>query len=183
MDATLASLETKAGQAKSDATAKADKLVAELKQHRDEFAAKAKASVEAGEAALQTKKALMESQWSRFESQIRTYFDTVGKEVAHKQATFREAATAQAKAWRETADKLHDSAAQLASDKRAGVVAAAAQLRTDAAAAEARLHKLKQAGEESWAVLGTALAQSRKAFDEANQKAWDALKRAASPKN
>lgn len=183
MDATLASLETKAGQAKTDVTTKADHLVAELKQRRDDFEAKAKARVGAEEAALQAKKAQLEFQWSGFEGQIRTYFDTVGKEVAHKQATFREAATAQAKAWRETADKLHDAAAQLASDKRAGVVAAAAQLRTDAAAAEARLQKLKQAGEESWTVLGAALAQSRKAFDEANQKAWDALRRAASPKH
>jgi len=39
-----------------------------------------------------------------------------------------------------------------------------------------RLQKLKQAGSESWSVLSAALAESRKAFDQANQAAWNALK-------
>jgi len=51
-----------------------------------------------------------------------------------------------------------------------------------AAEAEARMQKLKQAGSESWSALSAALAESRKAFDRANQEAWDALKRAAPPK-
>ena len=49
-------------------------------------------------------------------------------------------------------------------------------------AAEASLQKLNQAGGETWAALSSALAQSRKAFDEANQKAWNAHKRATLPK-
>jgi hypothetical protein len=52
------------------------------------------------------------------------------------------------------------------------------QMKADAAEAEAGLQKLKQAGSETWAALSAALAESRKAFDQANQKAWDALKRA-----
>ena len=48
-----------------------------------------------------------------------------------------------------------------------------------ASEAEARLQKLKQAGSESWAGLSAALAESRKAFDGANQKTGDALKGAA----
>ena len=44
--------------------------------------------------------------------------------------------------------------------------------------AEARLQKLKQAGSESWTALSDALAESRKAFDQANQRAWDAFRRA-----
>src|SRR5947199_277064 len=53
------------------------------------------------------------------------------------------------------------------------------QMNADAAEAEARLQKLKQAGSESWAGLSAALAESRKAFDGANQKTGDALKGAA----
>jgi hypothetical protein len=45
--------------------------------------------------------------------------------------------------------------------------------------AEARSRKLKEAGSESWSALSAALAESRKAFDRANQQAWDAFKRAA----
>jgi hypothetical protein len=55
------------------------------------------------------------------------------------------------------------------------------QMKADASEAEARLQKVKQAGSESWTVFGAALAESPKAFDRANQAAWDALKRAAPP--
>jgi hypothetical protein len=41
---------------------------------------------------------------------------------------------------------------------------------------------MKQAGTESWTALSDALAESRKAFDQANEKASDAFKRAAPPK-
>jgi hypothetical protein len=54
-------------------------------------------------------------------------------------------------------------------------------MRADAEA-DARVQKLKQAGAESWTMLNAALAESRKAFDRANQATWDALKRVAPPK-
>jgi hypothetical protein len=55
------------------------------------------------------------------------------------------------------------------------------KMKTQASEAEARLQKLKQARDESWSALSAALADSRKAFDRANQASWDAFKRAASP--
>jgi hypothetical protein len=54
-------------------------------------------------------------------------------------------------------------------------------MKTQASEAEARLQKLKQARDESWSALSAALADSRKAFDRANQASWDAFKRAAPP--
>jgi hypothetical protein len=45
-------------------------------------------------------------------------------------------------------------------------------MKADASEAEARLQKVKQAGSGSWTVFGAALAESRKAFDRANQAAW-----------
>jgi hypothetical protein len=85
------------------------------------------------------------------------------------------------KAWREAADQLHDAAGKVAAARRADIDAALKQMKADASEAEVRLQKLKQAGSESWTGFGTALAESRKAFDRANQAAWDALKRAAPP--
>jgi hypothetical protein len=82
-------------------------------------------------------------------------------------------------AWREAADKFHDAAAKVAADRRANVDAAVKQMKAEAAEAEARLEKLKQAGSESRTALSAALAETRKAFDQANQKASDAFKRAA----
>jgi hypothetical protein len=56
--------------------------------------------------------------------------------------------------------------------------AAIERMKADASEADARLQKLKEAGKESWGALSAALAESRKAFDRANQTAYDALKRA-----
>ena len=181
MDATLASLEKKAGQVKAESKKKAEQTIADLKKRRDEFQANAKAQSQAGEAALQANKTQLEAQWRGFEAQVKTYFDTVGKQIEQQQATFGEVAAAQAKAWREAADKLHGEATKVAAAQRADVDAAVKQMKTDAAEAEARLQKLKQAGSESWAAMSSALAESRKAFDQANQKAWDALMRATPP--
>jgi hypothetical protein len=183
MDAALASLEAKASQQKADVKAKADQLIADLKKRRDEFQAKAKAQAEANEAAWQAAKPQLESQWNGFQAQVKTYFETVGKQVEQQQATFRDIAAAQVKAWREAADKFHGTAGKMAAEGRANVEAAIKQMKADAAEAEARMQKLKQAGSESWTALSAALAVSRDAFDQANQKASDAFKRAAPPKS
>ena len=178
MDATLASLEAKASQVKADAKVKADELVADLKKRRDEFHTNAKAQVQAGDAALHTAKAQLESQWKGFETQVKAYFDTVGKQIEQQQATFRDVAAAQVKSWRDAADKLQAEATKVTAAKRADIDAAVKQMKADATEAEARLQKLKQAGSESWTVLSGALADSRKTFDQASQKAWDTFKRA-----
>jgi len=181
MDATLASLEAKASQVHADAKAKADRFLADLKKRRDEFENTAKSQAEAGETAWQRTKAQLESQWNVFETQVKAYFDTVGKQIEQQQATFRDVAAAQIKAWHEAADKLHDSALKMTAAHRAELDAAVKQMKTQASEAEARLQKLKQARAESWSALSAALADSRKAFDRANQASWDAFKRAASP--
>jgi hypothetical protein len=88
--------------------AKADQLIADLKKRRDEFKATAKKQAEAGEVAWQSTKTQLESQWRGFESQVKTYFETVGRQIEQQQATFRDVAAAQVKSWREAADKLHE---------------------------------------------------------------------------
>ena len=182
MDATLASLEAKAGQVQAESKVKANQLIAELRKRRDEFQATVKKQAEAGEAAWARTKPQLESRWNDFEAQVKTYIDSVGKQVQQQQATFRDVAAAQVKAWRDAADKLHDAAAKVAAARRADLDATVKQMKADASEAEARLQKLKQAGSESWTTFGAALAESRNAFDRANQAAWDALKRAAPPR-
>ena len=120
----------------------------------------------------------MRSQWHGFEAKVKTYFETVDKQIDQQQATFRDVAAAQQKAWREAGERLHNEAAKIAAAKRPDIDAAVKQMKADASEAEARLQKLKQAGSESWAALSAALEESRKAFDRANQAAWEALKRA-----
>lgn len=182
MDATLASIEAKAGEAKADSKEKASELIADMKKRRDEFQARAKELAQAGGAALQASKAQLEAQWRSFEAQVATYFETIGRQAEQRQAAFRDVVAAQLQAWREAAEAFSGEAGKIASVKRAELDAAVQQMKADAAETEARLQKLKQAGGEAWSSLGAALAESRKAFDRANQKAGDALKDAASGK-
>ena len=181
MDAVLASLEAKAGQVQDDSKVKANQFIAELKKQRDQFQAAVKKQAEAGEAAWNRTKPQLESEWNGFETQVKTYIETVGKQIEQQKVTFRDVAAAQANAWREAADKINDEATKFAAGRRADIEAAVKQMRADASDADARLQKLKQAGSESWTALSAALAESRKAFDRANQAAWDAVKRAAPP--
>jgi len=179
MDATLASLERKASHVQADLKEKANELISDLRTRRDEFQTLAKKQAEAGAAAWERTKAQLESQWNGFEAQVKTYIETVGKQIEQQQATFKDVADAQLKAWREAADKFHNAATKLAAERRTDIDAAVKQMKADASEAEARLQKLKGAGRESWTALSAGLAESRKAFDRANQAAWDALKRAA----
>ena len=182
MDAALVSLEVKADQAKAETKVKVDQILVDLKKRRDEFQRSFKAHAEAGEAAWARTKVDLEKQWNGFEAQVKTYFESVGKELEQQQATFKDIAAVQAKAWREAADKFHVAATKVADARRADIDAAVKQMKSDASEAEARLQKLKQAGNESWSVFSAALADSRKAFDQANQTAWNALKGSAPPK-
>ena len=97
-------------------------------------------------------------------------------QIEQQQVTFKDIAAAQAKAWHEAAGKFREAASNVAAARSADVEAALKQMKSDASEAEARLQKVKQAGAESWSVLSAALAESRKAFDQANQAAWDALR-------
>jgi hypothetical protein len=181
MDATLASFEAAADKVKAESRSKADQIIADLKKRRDEFQARMKTEAQAGETALQAIKAQLEADWKGFETQVKAYFETIGKQIEQQQATFQDVAAAQIKAWQQAADKLRDEASKVASAKRADVESALTQMKTDAKEAEARLQKLKQAGNESWTALSAALEDSRKSFDRANQAAWDAFKRAMPP--
>ena len=116
-----------------------------------------------------------------FETQVRTYIDTVAKQVPQQQALFRDVAAAQVKTWREAANTIQDVVTKFAAGRRADFDAAVAKMKADAAEAEARLQKLDQTGNGTWAALSAALAELRKAFDHANKAAWDAAKRAVPP--
>jgi len=179
MDATLASFEAQAAKANAESRVQFDQAIANLKGLREEFKANAKAQAKAGEVAFKAGKGQLEAQWQGFEAQVKAYFDTLGKQVEDQTATFQIVAAAQVKAWRDAAEKFQSEAAKVATAQRADLDAAVKQMKADAAAAEARLQKLKQAGSQTWSALGAALAESRKAFDRANQQAGDALKRSA----
>ena len=180
MDAALASLEAKAHTLQAEYRDKGEQLVAELKKRRDTFKASALKEAEAGEAAWERANAQLESQWTAFEEQVNTFFNNVGKEFGHEQeSTFRDIAAAQAKAWEHAAHSFQKSVDKVAAGRRSQVEAAIKQMKADSIDVHARLQKMKHAQNQSWSALSAALAESRKAFDKANHKTWDAFRRAA----
>jgi hypothetical protein len=178
IEATLASLESEASRMNADSKAKADQFISDLKKQRDEFQAKAKDGIRAAETALEAAKTQLESQWPEFESQVNAYFETTARRIEQRQAAFRDVGAAQMKAWLAAAASLRGEATNVAAARRGEVEAAVEQMKENAAQAEARLQKLRQAGGESWAAMSAALADSRNAFDRASQAAWAAVKRA-----
>ena len=94
MDAALASFEVKAGEAKAESKVKVDQILADLKNRRDEFRVQLKTQAEAGEATWARAKTDLETQWNGFEAQMRTYFESAGKQIEQQQATFKDIAAA-----------------------------------------------------------------------------------------
>lgn len=180
MDAALASLEGKVGEVETDARAKANQVLADLRKKRDDFRDTVKKQSEANEAAWVSARAQLESEWSAFEVEVKKYVESFGKQVEHQQATFKFQSAAQLKAWREAADKLDSSAKEFAADRRHEIDAVVRRMNADAAAAEEKLQKLNEAGVQSWSALMAALTDTRAAFDRAIQAAQEAFTRASS---
>jgi cob(I)alamin adenosyltransferase len=150
-----------------------------LRKKRDDFQATVKRQAEANEAAWIRAKAQLESEWSAFETEVKKYVDSYGKQIEQQQATFKLQAAAQLKAWREVADKLRSAGKEFAAERRGEIESTVKRMEVDAAAAEEKLQKLNQAGIQSWSALMAALTETRAVFDRANQAAQEAFKRAA----
>jgi hypothetical protein len=179
MDAILTSLESKAGVVQADALDIANNALADLRKSRDGFRETVKKQAEASEAAWISAKAKLEDEWNLFEAGVRKYVESFGKQIEHQQATFALQAAAQLKAWREAAHKLGGDAKKFTAERRVEIDTAVKRMSADAAAAEEKLQKLNQAGTQSWSSLMAALAETRAAFDRANQAAREAFRRAA----
>ena len=178
MDATLASLESKAVQMQAQTRVKADQFIVEMKKKRDQFETTVKKQADAGEAAWDSAKPRLETELKGFQAETQKYFETFGKGLEQQQAVFQSQATAQLGAWRETADKLNAAGKEFAIERRREIDATVSRMKADAVAAEKKLQELARAGTKSWSTLNSALAETRATFDRANQATREAFKRA-----
>ncbi len=180
MDATLASLESKAVQMQAQTRVKADQFIGEMKKKRDEFEGTVRKQAEGGEPAWDSTRQRLETGLKGFQAETRKYLETFGKDLEQQQAVFQSQVTAQLGAWREAADKLSAAGKEFAIERRREIEATVFRMKADAAAAEEKLQDLARAGTESWSTLTAALADSRATFDRANQAAREAFQRATS---
>jgi hypothetical protein len=179
MDAALASLERKVDEVQADTRAKAKQILTDLHKKRDDFQSTVKKQSEASEAAWASAKAQLESKWTAFETEVKQYVESFGKQIGQQQATFKVQADAQLKAWRHAAEQLADAGKEFAAEQRKKIDETAKRMKAEADAAETKLHKLGEAGSQSWSALTAALTETRAAFDRANQAAREAFKRSA----
>ncbi|MDP2409341.1 MAG: hypothetical protein Q8M26_03540 [Pseudolabrys sp.] len=178
MDATLASLEKKLGDLKSESQVKAERAIAEMRDHREALKTVIEEKRQSSEAEWQQAKATVASRWTAFEAAVQNRVDATGDRVADQNEMFVARAEAQLKAWQDMIDKLEASAKGVAADRKREIDTAIAGIRADAEVTKATLEALKRSGRESWTALTGALAESRAAFDRASQTASDAFKRA-----
>jgi hypothetical protein len=178
MDAILTSLEAKVPSLQADLRARADEVLADLGKKRDLFRDAVKQQAEASESSWVSLKAKLEPEWKAFEAEVRKYIDSFAKQAEQQRAAFKSQADAQLKAWREAVDQFGNAAKGFAAEHRNDLDTLISRMNSEAAAAEERLQKLNEAGTQSWSALTGALAETRAAFDRANQAARDAFKKA-----
>lgn len=176
MDATIASLETHADRVHATDAKAAREFRAELRERRDAFKDAFDKQDKTSESAWVRAKGQLERAWADFEGSVTTYIGRFDKTIEEGRETFRNAAAAQLKAWREAADRLHVAGAALAADSRADVEAAVQRMKAEASKEEARL---MQFSADSWAAFSSALDQSRAVFERAIRDSSEALKRAS----
>ena len=179
MDAILASLEGNVAEVHADARAKANQALADMRKKRDDFRDTLKKHADADEAAWIREKARLQSEWNTFETDVKKYVESAVKQIEQQQMAFKRQADAQVKAWRQAAEDIRTGANEFAAGRRSEIETAVKQMEVDAAEAEEKLQKVNEAGKQSWSALMTALAETRAAFDRANQAAQEAFKRAA----
>jgi hypothetical protein len=178
MDATLALLEKKLGDFKSENRAAAELAIAEMREQREALKQVIDAKSQAAEAEWQQTKATVESRWTAFEAAVQKWVDATRQDVADQNEMFVARAEAQLKAWNDIIDQLEASAKASATDRKREIESAIATIRADREVVKARLEALKRSGKETRIALADALDQSRAAFDRANQAAADAFRRA-----
>ena len=175
IDATLTAWEAAVAKLQGDAKTKAETALANMRAKRDAFRETIRKDTEQIETDWNREKAVRDADWKSFEASAQKFIDDATTEVQLQKTAFRARADAQQRAWQDAIDKLQQNAAKLTAENKAKADAALKEMKADAAAAQAKLEKLKGAGTESWAAYQQALADSRASFDRANQAAHDAL--------
>jgi len=174
IDATLTAWEAAVAKSQGEAKAKAETALANIRAQRDAFRETVRKETEQIETDWNREKAAREADWKSFEASAQKFVDDAKAQVQQQTTAFRARADAQQKAWQDAIDKLQQDATKLAAENKAKADAALKEMKADAASAQAKLEKLKGTGAESWAAYRQALAESRTAFDRANQAANDA---------
>jgi len=175
IDATLASLDGEVAKLGGEARTKAEYALADMRAKRDAFRQTIQKEIEQIEGDWNRAKAAREADWKAFEASAQKFIDDASTQAEQQKAAFRARADAQTKAWQQAMEKLQQDATKVTAENKSKAEAAVKQMKADAAAAQAKLEKLKSAGASSWSAYQKALDETRAAFDHANRSAQEAF--------
>jgi uncharacterized phage infection (PIP) family protein YhgE len=175
LDAMLTSMESKARSADSASRAKVAQVISDMQGKRNEFSEFVNKQSSAGAAALAQARGQLDAQWRSCESEWTKLIEPLGQEADQQKATFQGLAEAQLAGWRNLLDGMQSAMSAATSERRSEAEAVLNKIKEDAASSDAQLKKMTAAGVESWRAFNTALAESRAAFDRANEAAQKAF--------
>jgi hypothetical protein len=175
IEATLTTWEVDIAKLPGEARAKAESALAIMRAKRDAFRQTIQKETEQIATDFSGEKAAREADWKVFEAGAQKFIDDARTELQQQKAAFLARADAQHKAWQTAIDKLQQDVAKTTAEKKTKADAAVRQMKADAAAARAKLEKLKEATASSWAAYEKALEETRVALDRAGQTAHDAF--------
>ena len=112
------------------------KILASLRNRRNEFRIIVKKQAEANEAAWTSAKTQLEADWGRFETEVQKYVESFGAQINQQRATFKLQAEAQLKARREVAHKFQATASGFPAERRSEIDATITHMKADAATAD-----------------------------------------------
>ena len=176
MDATVFVLEDKVETLETDACAKAEKALDEMRSWRASFKARIDQNLQNTEEAWADIKTHLDNDWDRFESSVQARISASKDDAEQYKAAFNARAEAQIKGWKTAITELKNDAVKFKIDRSADFEIAIAKMKAKATDVEVKLDRLKKAESETAAALNSALWETRKAFEKANKKAHKAFK-------
>lgn len=170
LDATIGALERNAAQRKTEARAKAEAALKELRETRDAYRVKAKEAAANARTwtdakVAEARKSLDES-WTSFQTKVDEYLDAVEADLETRKAILEAELEAREKTWQAWIDELRTEAGKLAAQQKADIEARIAALKARADEEKARIGRLREASREAWDTVKQSYADAQKLFSD-----------------
>ena len=176
MNAAISCLHSNAEGLKAAEREQAERIVAGLREMRDDFGQTVGLQRVTGAAAWTDVRSESKSKWTAFETELAKNVKTLGEKAEqHLQAILQQQAVAQRKAWRDFVGQLNAMAEVLAAKHHAEFRDLLKDLNADAEAARRKLKQLCEAGSQSVCAFRSALNDTRTAFGKAAETAQQAF--------
>jgi len=171
MDAVIRAIEPKIAGLQEDGREQMAKMLADMKQRRDEFDVQAQQAREQGESAWNASRQQLEAMWGKFETACGEWVQSARGESEAVEILMRAHLDTWQSTLRQYTKQAEEMQAQYQKTLKAEVARASEQ-------AELAQQKLSEIGAAGWSAMTEALATSREAFEKSAEQMHEAFKKA-----